>query len=103
MRNEIMSDAISAEVDFAQDRQRQIAEMVGDSGGEWAREFRPGTAGCHELLDRTAMFAEMIQKHLASHPACLANAEWHQLVHQAMNILHELYQRIGAEHLAAEL
>ncbi len=97
-----MNDAAFAETDIEQDRQRQIAEMVSDSGSDWAREFLPGTAGCHELLDRTAMFADMIEKHLASHPACIANPEWYQLVQQAANILHDLYQRIGAEHLAAE-
>ena len=97
-----MNDATIAEIDVEQDRQRLIAEMVADSGSDWVREFLPGSAGCHELLDRAAMFADMIEKHLASHPACLANAEWYQLAEQAAAALRELYQRVGAEHLAAE-
>lgn len=84
------------------DRQRLIAELAADSGNDWAREFLPGTSGCHELLDRTAMFADMIERHLTTHPACIANPEWYELAERAASALHELYQRVGAEHLAAE-
>lgn len=83
-------------------RQQEIAELVADSGNDWAREFLPGTSGCHKLLDRTSMFADMIEHHLASHPACVANVEWYELAERAASALHELYQRVGAEHFAVD-
>ena len=97
-----MNGTLIAETDAELDRQRQIAELVADSGNDWARQFLPGTSGCHELLDRTAMIADMIERHLSSHPACLANLEWHHLAEHAAAALRDLYQRVGAEHLAPE-
>lgn len=97
-----MNGTVIAETDVELDRQRQIAELIADSGNDWARQFLPGTSGCHELLDRTAMIADMIGRHLSSHPACLANPEWYQLAEQAAAALRDLYQRVGAEHLAPE-
>ena len=35
-------------------------------------EYRPGSAGCHELLDRAALFTDMLERHLLAHPACVA-------------------------------
>jgi hypothetical protein len=64
-------------------RLRQAVERAAECGQEWADGYRPGTAGCHELLDRTAMLADMLERHLLSHPACVANAEWYKLAEQA--------------------
>jgi hypothetical protein len=38
-------------------------------------EFLPGTFGCHELLDRTILLAEQVEKSILSHPACIQNRE----------------------------
>jgi hypothetical protein len=84
-----------------QDRQRQARELAAESGQEWAEGFRPGSAGCHELLDRTAVLTDMLERHLLAHPACVARPEWYLLVEQAATALRELYQQVGAEHLAA--
>jgi hypothetical protein len=84
------------------DRQRQVDELAATSGEGWAEGYRPGSAGCHELLDRTALFADMLQRHLLAHPACLARPAWYLLAEQAAAALCELYQQVGAEHLAAE-
>jgi hypothetical protein len=84
------------------DRLRQAAELAADSGERWADEYRPGSAGCHELLDRAALLADMLERHLVSHPACVANPGWYLLAEQAAAALHELYQQVGAEHLAVE-
>jgi hypothetical protein len=97
-----MNETAIADTEIEHDRQRQIAELAADSGDDWAREFLPGTSGCHELLDRTAMFADIIEQHLSTHPACVANAEWYELAERAASALRDLYQRIGAEHLAVE-
>jgi hypothetical protein len=70
-----------------QERLRQVAELTAEQGKGWEAECRPGSASCHELLDRTA---------------CVANAEWYRLAGQAAAALHDLYQRVGAEHLSAD-
>ena len=85
-----------------QDRQQQASELAADSGEDWADGYRPGTFGCHELLDRTAVLVDMLEQHVQTHPACVANAEWFLLAEQAATALRELYQQVGAEHLTAE-
>ena len=88
--------------DVEQDRLRQASELAADSGEGWADAYRPGSFGCHELLDRTALLSDLLERHLLSHPACVANPEWYRLAEQAAAALRELYQRVGAEHLEAE-
>ncbi len=83
-----------------QDRQRLVQEFVAESGPMWNAEYEPGSAGCHELLDRTALVADMLERHIVAHPACIARPGWYALAEQAASALHELYQQVGAEHLA---
>ena len=64
--------------------------------------YAPGSAGCHELLDRTAMLADMVESHLVEHPACAARPDWHALAESAAAALHRLYQEVGAAHLTAD-
>jgi hypothetical protein len=85
-----------------QDRQRQARELSAESGQRWEEEYRPGSAGCHELLDRAALVADMLERHVLVHPACIARPEWYLLAEQAAAALRELYQQVGAEHLAHE-
>ncbi len=93
--NEITSEAEA-------DRLERANKMAADAGTNWADGFRPGTSGCHELLDRTQLMADMLERHLLEHPACVAEAEWYALAERAASALRELYQRVGAEHLAAD-
>jgi len=51
------------------------------------------------LLDRTALAADIVERFIRSHPACIRNQEWFALAEQAAAALQELYQRIGASHL----
>ncbi len=88
--------------DVERDRQRQADELAAESGPAWADAYRPGTFGCHELLDRTAQLSDLLERQLLDHPACVANPAWYQLAEQARAALGELYQRIGAEHLDAD-
>jgi hypothetical protein len=83
-------------------RLRLANELASDSGADWAAGFRPGTPGCHELMDRAAMLSDMLERHLLTHPACVAEPEWFALAERAASALRELYQRVGAEHLAVE-
>lgn len=84
-----------------QERERQAIELAADSGKNWADDYRPGTAGCHELVDRAALLEDMLERHIVAHPACVARPEWYRLAHQAATSMHELYQLAAAEHLAA--
>ena len=77
-------------------RQRALLELEADSGRSRLDQFSPGTFGCHELLDRTHLIADHIEKALLLHPACLQNQEWYRLAYEASASLHELYQRVGS-------
>src|SRR5262249_28976770 len=94
--------ATNATTEIEQEREKLAAELAGDAGENWAEENRPGTFGCHELLDRTALLAQLVDQQIRTHPACVANAEWFQLADRAAAALAELYQQIGAEHLSAD-
>ena len=85
-----------------QDRQERATELKAEIGANWAEDYRPGTFGCHELLDRTSLLANNLEEYVLSHPACVADAEWYALADQAATALQELYQRIGAAHVDAE-
>ncbi|KJU83567.1 hypothetical protein MBAV_004236 [Candidatus Magnetobacterium bavaricum] len=64
-----------------------------------SKQYQPGSFGCHELLDRTAFIANIIEDYLLNHPSCTKNKDWYSLAERAAAALHELYQRIGEEHL----
>jgi hypothetical protein len=83
-----------------EDRSRQAGRLAAELGEKWAEENRPGSAGCHELLDRTALLSDMLERYLLGHPACVANSGWYMLAEQAA-ALRELYQQIGGEHLGS--
>jgi hypothetical protein len=85
-----------------QDRQQRVDELIAEHGSDWAEQYKPGSFGCHELLDRAAMTSDMVDQLILSHPACLQNAEWYALAEQASTALAELYQRVGAEHMGAD-
>lgn len=91
-----MNVAVNEEV--ASDRERLNAEL----GPAWETNYAPGSSGCHELLDRLSMLAEMVDRYLVEHPACIAKTEWHSIAESAAASLRELYQRVGADHLAAD-
>jgi len=80
-------------------RRRRIEELVSETGADWAEEFKPGSTGCHELLDRASIVADMIDRCLLGHPACLSNPEWYRLAEQASAAVLRLYQSVGAAHL----
>jgi hypothetical protein len=85
-----------------QARQRHAQALTAESGEGWEEAYRPGSAGCHELLDRTALVSDLLERHLLSHPACVARPEWYVLAERAAAALRELYQQVGAEHLGAD-
>ena len=84
---------------FEAERQDALRDRLHDEGPQLMEQFTPGTLGCHELLDRTAMMSDQLERFIVSHPACLQNPEWYALARQAADSLHNLYQKIGAVHL----
>jgi hypothetical protein len=89
-------------LDTEQERQQRIEEMQADNGQQWAEPYKPGSFGCHELLDRTSLAADIVEQYVLSHPACVQNRDWFALAERAVTALREMYQRIGAEHLDAQ-
>ena len=85
--------------DTEHERQQLLDELAADHGPHWAEQYEPGSFGCHELLDRTALAADIVERYVRTHPACIENREWFALAEQAVAALQELYQRIGAAHL----
>jgi hypothetical protein len=86
-------------LDTERERQQRIDEMIAEHGPQWFEPYKTGSFGCHELLDRTSMAADIVEQYVLSHPACAQNKDWFALADQAVAALRELYQRVGAEHL----
>lgn len=80
-------------------REQYVDDLEAEFGPEWEKTHQPGSVSCHELLDRTALLADNVEKFIVSHPACVRNKEWFALAERAANALHQLYQRVGTEHL----
>jgi hypothetical protein len=89
-------------LDREDERRQLIEELIVQEGPDWAEQHKPGSFGCHELLDRTAFAADLLERYVLAHPACLGNEDWHRLAEQAADALQELYQRVGEAHLSAQ-
>ena len=85
-----------------QEWQEHLAAVAAEQEPGWEIRYGPGSFGCHELLDRVMLLGDLVEGQVLEHPSCALQAEWHHLAVQAVEALRELYQRIGAEHLAAE-
>ena len=94
-----MSTQAAKALNTEQERQQRIDEMNAEYGPQWSEQYNPGSFGCHELLDRTSLAADIVEQYVLSHPACAQNRDWFTLAEQAVAALRELYQRIGEEHL----
>ena len=94
-----MSKPVTQASDTEQERQHLADELLADHGPRWAEQYKPGSFGCHELLDRTSLVADLVEQQVLSHPACVQNPDWFALAEQAVTALRELYQQVGAAHL----
>lgn len=94
-----MSKSVTQASNIEQERQHLADELRADYGPHWAEQYEPGSFGCHELLDRTSLMAELVERQVLSHPACVQNPAWFALAEQAVSALQELYQQVGAAHL----
>jgi hypothetical protein len=82
-----------------QERLDLLAKLSEGSDRDWMERFKPGSLGCHELLDRSSTLADSIEHLLLNHPSCVIEPEWYALADRAAAALRELYQRIGSDHL----
>jgi hypothetical protein len=96
-----MSQLTQTTDEVEQLRQHYIHECENDTvtDGDWKELSKPGSFGCHELLDRTSIAMSGLERDILSHPACLQNKEWFELAHTAVEALNNLYQKVGAAHL----
>jgi len=94
-----MSKPVPHASDTEQERQHLADELRADHGPHWAEQYKPGSFGCHELLDRTSLVADLVEQQVLSHPACIQNPAWFALAEQAVGALRELYQQVGAAHV----
>ncbi len=88
--------------ELMEERKQLVEELIADQGPEWETRYTPGSVGCHELLDRTSLVMDTLDRFVLSHPACVQNEEWFALAHHAATMLGELYQKVGEAHLSAE-
>jgi len=94
-----MESQMAKALDPEQCRQQLIEEMKAEYGPDWSEQYKPGSFGCHELLDRTSLLADTVEQYVLSHPACAQNRDWYALAEKAVAALRELYQRVGQTHL----
>ena len=86
-----------------QEWQERLAAVAAEQEPGWEIRNGPGSFGCHELLDRVMLVGDLVAGQVLEHPACVLQEEWHRLAAQAVEALRELYQRVGAEHLALRM
>lgn len=60
---------------------------------------KPGSFGCHEILDRTLLAQEIVDEYILNHPSIEYKKKWVKLAEKASNALAALYQDIGKEHM----
>ena len=47
--------------DLERERQRHIEELIAEHGPQWSEPYKPGSFGCHELLDRPSMAGDIVR------------------------------------------
>ena len=82
--------------------QDHLMAVAAEQEPGWETRYGPGSFGCHELLDRVNLLGDLVEGQVLDHPSCALEAEWHRLATRAVEALRELYQRIGADHLAED-
>lgn len=94
-----MKPNVSNSIEVEQQRQELLREFSADRDPSEIGDYSPGSFGCHELLDRTALIMCLLEEHIVEHPACFQHPDWFILAHEATTILNRLYQEVGRKHL----
>ncbi|MBX7210121.1 MAG: hypothetical protein K1X78_17515 [Verrucomicrobiaceae bacterium] len=82
-------------VEYEQHRQELLKEIENPS------DYKLGSFGCHELLDRLHLVSQILQEYVLEHPACVLQPAWYASASEAASTLCDLYQVIGGGHLPA--
>ena len=85
--------------DLESERQELLQRLASDLTSYSRTEYDPGSFGCHELLDRTSLVLDLLERHIAEHPACLQQPSWFALARAAAGSMSQLYREIGSLHL----
>jgi len=48
------------------ERQEELKDFLQEQEQQVLEQFKPGTFGCHELLDRTAMVSDSLERFIVS-------------------------------------
>lgn len=96
-----MNDKVN-EISGEDYRAELLKELDSELGGNWREEYKAGTFGCHELLDRSMLMATMVEEDLLHHPACILQPDLFAEAEKAVELLHAFYQKVGARHLPDE-
>ncbi len=73
------------------ERLRRVKQQVEEAGAGWSEPYKPGTFGCHEVLDRTSTLADQVERLVVDHPSILLDPEWFALADTALTALNDLY------------
>ena len=79
----------------------KIAEGLAEAA-DYARNYAPGTFGCHEALHMAAYLRDAVDEELCGHRAIEAVPAWRGLADKAATALYDLYQAIGAAHVGTK-
>ena len=78
----------------------------GDENPDWLDDLKergkPGTFGYHEALHVASIQMDSLERYLLEHPAVLMDKDAYRLCHEAHTLLFNLYQHLGAIHLAED-
>ncbi len=64
---------------------------------ELKERFGPESFGNHEAVDRVYLLSHTWQTHVAEHPAILLDPEAYEKSLKVVELMEELYQRMGAK------
>ncbi len=64
--------------------------------------YLPGSMGCHEALHTSWIMMDTFSRHLLEHPSILLDADLYAQTSKIHSALFDLYQSLGAKHLADE-
>jgi hypothetical protein len=70
--------------------------MAEDEARQGAAEYAPGRLACQEALHLAQVFSEMLERHLAGHPALRGNAAWKAKAERAAAELGALHREMAA-------
>lgn len=88
-----------AEERFAEGREIEAARKSLLMEVEEPEDWKPGEIGCHELLDRLNVMNNVFNDHIMDHPACICNPDWFATANHISDLMADLYQKIGGQHL----